>query len=51
MTDNKQQENTATAEKDIIDIVSKQRDFFKTGATKSHESRIVNLGKLKTALL
>lgn len=45
------QKNAATAEREIINIVAKQRDFFKTGATKSYQSRIENLNKIKTALL
>ncbi len=49
-TDN-QNNNTATTEKEIIKIVAKQHDFFKTGATKSYQSRIENLNKLKGALL
>lgn len=40
-----------TSEKEIIDTVIKQRSFFKTGATKSYESRIQNLKKLKAALI
>ncbi|WP_428356193.1 aldehyde dehydrogenase [Methyloprofundus sp.] len=43
--------NTATTEQDIIDIVARQHDYFKTGVTKSYQSRIENLNKLKTALI
>jgi len=46
-----QQDYSATTGKDIIDIVAKQRNFFKTGATKSYQSRIDNLKKLKVALV
>ncbi len=46
-----QQDYSATTEKDIIDIVTKQRNFFKTGATKSYQSRIDNLKNLKAALV
>lgn len=46
-----QQDYSATTEKDIIAIVAKQRNFFKTGATKSYQSRIDNLKKLKVALV
>lgn len=38
-------------EKEIADIVINQRTFFNTGVTKSYESRIRNLKKLKSALL
>lgn len=41
----------ATTEQEIIDIVAKQHDFFKTGATKSYQSRIKNLNKLKAVLI
>ncbi|MCF6252729.1 MAG: aldehyde dehydrogenase [Methylococcaceae bacterium] len=51
MTANNQNKKTATTEKEIIEFVAKQRDFFKTGATKSYQSRIENLKKLKIALL
>jgi aldehyde dehydrogenase (NAD+) len=51
MTTDSQNDNTSTTEKEIINIVAKQRDFFKTGATKSYRSRIENLNKLKAALL
>ena len=47
MTENPQK-IAATAEQEIIDTVIKQRTFFKTGATKSYQSRIENLNKLKT---
>ncbi|MBT5826297.1 MAG: aldehyde dehydrogenase [Gammaproteobacteria bacterium] len=43
--------NTATTEQAIIDIVARQHDYFKTGVTKSYQSRIANLNKLKTALI
>ncbi len=51
MTTDRQNENTVTTEKEIIKIVAGQRDFFKTGATKSYQSRIKNLKKLKAVLL
>ena len=51
MTTDNQRDSAATTEKEIIDIVTKQRNFFKTGATKSYESRIDNLKKLKKALV
>ena len=41
----------ATTEQEIIDIVASQNDYFKTGATKSYQSRIDNLHKLKAALI
>ncbi len=40
----------ATAEKDIIETVAKQHEYFKTGATRSCQSRIDNLLRLKAAL-
>jgi len=40
-----------SSEQEIIDIVANQRKFFKTGATKSYESRIKNLSKLKSAFI
>ena len=48
---NIQKEKPATPEKKIIEIVTRQRNYFKTGATKNYESRIENLNTLKTALL
>jgi len=50
MTDNLQH-IPATTEQEIIDIVSNQHDYFKTGVTKSYQSRIDNLHKLKAALI
>ena len=44
-------ENTVTTEQEIIEIVARQHDYFKTGATKSYQSRIDNLHKLKAALI
>lgn len=41
----------ATPEQDIIDIVARQHEYFKTGATLSYQSRIDNLQKLKTTLI
>ncbi len=43
--------NRATTELEIIELVAKQHDYFKTGATKSYQSRIDNLHKLKAALI
>ena len=43
--------NIATTELEIIEVVAKQHDYFKTGATKSYQSRIDNLHKLKAALI
>ena len=43
--------NAATSEQEIIAIVTKQHDYFKTGVTKSYQSRLDNLHKLKTALI
>ncbi len=40
----------ATSEKDIIEIVAKQHEYFKTGTTRSCQSRIDNLHKLKAAV-
>ena len=51
MTTDSQDENTATTEKEIVSIVARQREFFKTGATKSYQRRIENLNKLKSALI
>ena len=51
MTTENQQQYAATTEQEIIDIVAKQHEFFNTGATKSYQSRIDNLTKLKTALI
>lgn len=51
MTTDDQKENKTTTEKEIIDIVIKQHNFFKTNATTSYESRIDNLKKLKAALI
>jgi len=45
------QKAQATTEQEIIDIVTKQHDYFKTGITKSYQSRIENLNKLKAALI
>ena len=39
--------NIATTELEIIEVVAEQHDYFKTGATKSYQSRIDNLHKLK----
>lgn len=43
--------NAPNSEKEIIDIVNKQRQYFKTGATKSYENRIQCLKKMKAALI
>ena len=51
MTTTSQKQNIATSEKEIIHIVARQRDYFKSGATKSYQSRIENLNKLKSALI
>ena len=51
MTTDDQKDNKTTTEKEIIDVVVKQRNFFKTNATKSYENRIENLKKLKAALI
>lgn len=51
MVSDNQVNSTATPESEIISIVNKSRDFFKSGATKSYEYRIENLKKLKAALL
>jgi len=45
------QKAQVTTEQEIIYIVAKQHDFFKTGATKSYQSRIENLNKLKAVLI
>ena len=42
--------DVATTESQIRDIVARQREYFKSGATKSYQSRIENLKKLKSAL-
>jgi aldehyde dehydrogenase (NAD+) len=41
--------DVASTEAQIVDIVAKQREYFKSGATKSYESRIEALKKLKSA--
>lgn len=41
----------ATTETEIINIVSRQRGFFKSGTTRSYKSRIKNLSLLKAALI
>ena len=51
MTTDNQKGIPATTEKEIVAIVAKQRDFFKSGASKSYQSRLENLNKLKTALV
>lgn len=51
MATNNLQNMPATTEQEIIEIVAKQHDYFKTGATKSYLSRIDNLHKLKAALV
>ncbi|MFV2071947.1 MAG: aldehyde dehydrogenase [Thermoanaerobaculales bacterium] len=51
MTTNTHEENVATSESQIIRIVAKQREFFKTGVTKSYHHRIEALTKLKNALV
>jgi len=50
-TNNLQNMTAATTEQEIIEIVAKQHDYFKRGATKSYQSRIDNLHKLKAALI
>ena len=44
------EDKIATTEAEIIEIVRGQRDYFKSGATKSYEARIESLKKLKGAL-
>ena len=51
MSNNNQTENIKTSEKEIINIVARQRDYFKSNATKSYQNRIENLNKLKSALI
>jgi aldehyde dehydrogenase (NAD+) len=51
MTTNSKKENTATTEKEIVNIVARQREYFKSGATNSYQRRIENLSKLKSALV
>jgi aldehyde dehydrogenase (NAD+) len=51
MTTAKPTNHTATTEQEIIAIVAKQRNYFKTGATRSYASRVENLKKLKTAII
>lgn len=51
MTNNNQENIVAATEKQIVDIVVQQRNFFKTNATKNYESRIKNLKKLKATLI
>ena len=41
----------ATTEQEIVEIVTKQHAYFKTGITKSYQSRIENLNKLKAVLI
>ena len=51
MASNSQHEYTATTEREIVDIVASQREYFKSGATKSYQSRIENLRKLRAAIV
>ncbi len=51
MPTNSPKEHPATTEKEIIAIVARQHEYFKSGATKSYQSRIENLNKLKSALV
>lgn len=51
MTTGNLKDSKPTTEKEIIDIVAEQRNFFKTNSTKSYESRIGNLKKLEAALI
>jgi len=51
MTTDNLQNIPATTEQEIIEIVARQHEFFQTGATKSYQSRIDNLKKLKSALI
>lgn len=44
------QRTLPTTEQEIIDIVKQQHEYFKTGVTKSFQSRIDSLRKLKAAL-
>ena len=48
---NSQNENTATTEREIVNIVAKQREYFKSGVTKIYQHRIENLRKLRAALV
>ena len=43
--------NRASSEQEIIEIVARQHDYFKSGATKSYQNRVDNLKKLKAALI
>lgn len=45
------EKTTATSEQEIITIVEKQHEYFKSGATKSYQSRVDTLNRLKTALI
>lgn len=40
-----------TIEQQIINIVDRQRDFFKTGITRQYQTRIGCLHKLKSGLI
>ena len=51
MTTENQQSQATTTKQEIIDSVAKQREFFKSGATKSYHSRMGTLTRLKTALI
>jgi len=51
MTTDKLQNNPATTEQEIIAIVARQHEYFKTGATRSYQSRLDNLQKLKAGLI
>ena len=44
-------EVTPTTEQEIIELVTKQHEYFKSGATKSYQSRVDNLQKLKAGLI
>jgi len=43
--------NKPTSKQEIIEIVARQHDYFKSGATKSYQNRVDNLQKLKAALI
>ena len=51
MTADTEKENVTVTENKIIDIVARQHDYFKSGATKNYQFRIESLKKLKSALI
>jgi len=51
MSNESLQNISITTEQEIIEIVTKQHEYFKTGMTKNYQNRVENLHKLKIALI